>query len=108
MRNRALQRLLAQVDRLSRAQRRELLGRLKAQTAQAESIELLESAAPQPRTCPHCAGSRIVRNGLADGVQRYKCRSCTRTFNVLTGTPLPRLRHKGKWLEQARALADGL
>lgn len=108
MRNRGLQRLWAQVDRLSRAQRQELLGRLKVQTAAAESIELLESAAPQPRSCPHCAGSRVVKNGLADGLQRYKSRSCTKTFNVLTGTPLARLRHKGKWLEQARALADGL
>jgi hypothetical protein len=50
----------------------------------------------------------VVRNGHADGLQRYKCRSCKRTFNALTGTPLARLRQRGKWLAQARALAEGL
>ena len=49
-----------------------------------------------------------MRNGVADGLQRYKCRTCGKTFNALTGTPLARLRHKGKWLDQAQALADGL
>ncbi len=49
-----------------------------------------------------------MRNGLADGLQRYKCRAWGNTFNALSGTPLARLRHKGKWLEQARAMADGL
>jgi transposase-like protein len=49
-----------------------------------------------------------VRNGTADGLQRYRCRGCRKTFNALTGTPLDRLRHKGKWLDQTGALADGL
>ena len=58
--------------------------------------------------CPRCGGDHVVRNGHADGLQRYKCRSCSQTFNALTGTPLARLRQRGKWLAQARALADGL
>ena len=33
---------------------------------------------------------------------------CTKSFNALTGTPLARLRHKAKWLEQAQALHEGL
>ena len=45
---------------------------------------------------------------MADGLQRYKCRACGKTFNALTGTPLARLRHKSKWLEQTRAMPDGL
>ena len=31
-------------------------------------------------------------------MQRYRCRACPRTFNDLTGTPLARLRLRGKWL----------
>jgi transposase-like protein len=49
-----------------------------------------------------------VRNGSADGLQRFKCRGCCKTFNALTGTHLSRLRHKGKWLDQTGVLADGL
>jgi transposase-like protein len=60
------------------------------------------------KSCPHCGEHRIVRNGVADWLQRYKCHACGKTFNALTGTPLARLRHKGKWLDQAQALADGL
>lgn len=51
---------------------------------------------------------RIVRNGSASGLQRYKCRACQRTFNALSKTPLARLRKKAKWLQQEDALARGL
>jgi len=108
MNKRDMQRLWALVGRLTRAQRKKLIGSLTAQTAASESVELLEAACSGRSHCPHCAGERIVRNGTADGLQRYKCRSCGKTFNALTGTPLARLRHKGKWLDQTGALADGL
>lgn len=108
MRQREMQRLLALVERLSRVQRREVLEKLRAQATASEAVELVESAGGHARGCPHCASPWVVRNGLADGLQRYKCRACGKTFNALTGTPLARLRHKGKWLEQARAMADGL
>lgn len=107
MRARELKRLWAQLDRLTRCQRQELVAKLQAQTAASESIGLIESAG-KPRNCPHCGGSRVVRNGQADGLQRYKCRACGKSFNALTATPLARLRHKGKWIEQARAMAEGL
>jgi len=51
---------------------------------------------------------RVVRNGIAGGLQRYKCKGCGRTFNSLTRTPRARLRHRGLWLGQAQALIDGL
>ena len=58
--------------------------------------------------CPKCQAGRVVRNGQADGLQRYKCRSCGVSFNALTGTPLARLRHRSKWVEQAKAMHEGL
>ena len=108
MKKQEMQRLLALLGRLTRGQRQELASALKAQSNAEASIEVLESAGSQARACPHCKGHRLVRNGTADGLQRYKCRACGKTFNALTGTPLARLRHKGKWLEQTRAMADGL
>ena len=42
------------------------------------------------RACPHCAGMHVVRNGMARGLQRYRCRGCGKTFNALTYTPLAR------------------
>ena len=39
-------------------------------------------------------------------MQRFRCCACGRTFNDLTGTPLARLRHKGKWLDYLEAVLD--
>jgi transposase-like protein len=108
MKKQEMKRLLALVGRLTRGQRQELVGTLQAQSNADASVEVSESTASQTRACPHCNSERIVRNGMADGLQRYKCRGCGKTFNALTGTPLARLRLKGKWLAQTRALADGL
>lgn len=59
------------------------------------------------RLCPHCHSPRVVRNGQAQGLQRYKCRGCGKTFNALTGTPLARLRYRPRWMDQAQVLLDG-
>lgn len=40
-----------------------------------------------PSICKYCGSIRIKRNGYTgNGIQRYKCLDCGRTFNVLTGT----------------------
>ena len=46
--------------------------------------------------------------GISNGMQRYRCKSCLKTFNAATGTPLARLRKKEKWLEYSKAMVDGL
>jgi len=42
------------------------------------------------------------------GLQRYKCKTCNKTFNALTNTPLARLRHKEQWSKFAKDLIDGV
>ncbi|MGI5012466.1 MAG: IS1595 family transposase, partial [Janthinobacterium lividum] len=49
--------------------------------------------------CPACACERYHRHGQANGLQRYRCRACRRTYNDLSGTPLARLRLREKWLD---------
>lgn len=46
------------------------------------------------------------RHGQANDLQRFRCWQCRRTFNDLTGTPLARLRLKGKWFDHLAALLD--
>jgi transposase-like protein len=107
MRQREWAKLRAMVEKLTFAQRQTLKEELVAEDAATESVEVIEIQA-KPVCCPHCGGGNLVRNGSADGMQRYKCRSCRRTFNALTGTPLARLRQKAKWLAQAEALRAGI
>ena len=57
--------------------------------------------------CPHCAGREIVGWGRSDGLLRFRCKSCGRTFNALTKTPMAHLRKKEKWLDHAQAVIEG-
>ena len=49
---------------------------------------------------------QFQRWGISNGMQRYRCKSCLKTFNAATGTPLARLRKKEKWLEYSKAMVD--
>lgn len=105
MRSRELKRMLAQASKLTPGQRQELIQALSGADELAQVVQTVQLRA---QVCPHCQGERVVRNGHASGLQRYKCRNCARTFNSLTETPLARLRHKGKWERQAEVLRQGL
>src|SRR5713226_4308806 len=57
--------------------------------------------------CPHCGGDDVRPWGKAGGKPRYRCASCRKTFNPLTGTPLSGLHHRDRWHDQAQALING-
>lgn len=108
MRTREMSRLLAAAARLTTLQRDQLLQLLQARPAETQVLAMVESRLDGIALCPRCKGQHVVRNGHADGLQRYKCCGCAKTFNALSGTPLARLRWKSKWLDQADALCEGL
>ena len=59
--------------------------------------------------CPHCYDTKITKCGKASGLQRWECKDCdNKSFNILTKTPLARLRKKEKWLMNAQGMIDGL
>ncbi len=41
---------------------------------------------PQTLFCPYCDSEQIIRHGTAQGKQRYRCQSCTRTFGENPGS----------------------
>ena len=57
--------------------------------------------------CPHCDSDDIRNWGTAGGKPRYRCASCRKTFNPLTGTPLSGLHYPDRWRDQAQALING-
>ena len=67
---------------------------------------LIDQIARETMACPRCASRQFGRHGFANGLQRYRCRACGKTFNGLTGTPLARLRLKDKWLAYFDCLRD--
>ena len=108
MRAQEIKHRLTMACRLTPSQRETLLASLTSGWARCEALELVQRRFGQTPSCPKYQGAKVVRNGQADGLQRYKCRFCAVTFNALTGTPLARLRHRDKWLLQAHALDQGL
>lgn len=47
-------------------------------------------------SCPHCNDTKYVRFGKDKGAQRYKCKSCNRSFTEYTGTWMSGLHKKDK------------
>jgi transposase-like protein len=58
--------------------------------------------------CGHCESKNFILYGRKNDLQRYKCKDCNRVFNQLTGTPLARLRKKGRWLNFCECMKNGL
>ena len=98
--------LLRQMTQLSTRQCGHVLAALKTSVDQVRAATVLEAAAADNRSCPHCHGTSLYRHGAANGLQRFRCRGCRRTFNCLTGTPLAGLRLKAKWLDYLDCMLD--
>jgi len=74
---------------------RELLGGGTLKRALASAAASMAESREPP--CPHCLSGDVTHWGAAHGFPRYRCGSCRRTFNILTKTPLARLRNKERW-----------
>lgn len=98
---------LAEADGLSPRQREETARVLAGPASLASVLALLEARIDETRRCPHCTTEGAVICGRANGLRRYGCKGCGRTFNALTGTPLARLRKKELWAAFAAGLSDG-
>ena len=71
MRQRDLKRLKTMLVVLTLSQRRDLISDLQAPEGRAASVGIIEDRGRQG-DCPHCGHLKVVRNGNADGLQRYK------------------------------------
>lgn len=107
MEREAFQAWLAEAGGLSPRQR-EAAARVLAEPASLASVlALLEARIDESRRCPHCAVEGAVVRGRSNGLRRYCCKGCGKTFNALTGTPLARLRKKEAWATFAAGLGEG-
>lgn len=104
MRERDFKQLVGKLDDLSRLQRERLISLLGAVSEHQKVVDLIEQAAAENLFCPYCQSPRFHRHGHANGLQRFRCKDCRKTFNSLSGTPLSRLHYKAKWLTYAGCL----
>ena len=98
---------LSTAGRLTLAQRAKATDVLSADADEKRSVAAVERSGGESRTCPRCGEGGVVRKGMARGLMRYLCKSCGRTFNAVTGTPLQGLHKKERWLSFGESLAAG-
>jgi len=108
MKSERFEQWFADLPQLNRPQRARVQDALHPAAGLDRIVALIAEIRGPQRRCPRCDCTRCHRHGQANDLQRYRCCACGRTFNDLTGTPLARLRHKGKWLEYLAALLDSL
>src|SRR5512132_3953495 len=101
------QKWIDDIDALSEAQRKEVQAILAGRSSEAEVIAALEGRLLADRVCPLCQRQGAVCRGRANGLRRFFCAGCGKTFNALTGTPLANLHYKGRWFDFARSLSEG-
>ena len=100
MKVQAFKRLLSQINKLTKKQ----VKKLQNQLNQENSLKVINSVSVKVEHCPHCGSLNFFKWGVRSKLQRYKCKECNKTFNVLSKTPLARLRHKEKWDVYAKEL----
>lgn len=96
----------AKLPALNVPQRLQTLAALHPAAGLDQVIALIGQVGAAIRRCPRCASCRYHRHGQANGLQRYRCRDCARTYNDLSGTPLARLRLREKWLDYLGTVLD--
>jgi transposase-like protein len=108
VRQREMKRFRSALNRMTPSQRDELRAELAALELRPAAATVIEGTVGDAPACPHCMTGRVIKHGTANGLQRYRCRGCCKTFCALTGTPLAGLHLRGKWLDHVAALRDGL
>lgn len=85
---------------LSVAQRsdlvRELGNMVGAETTEGILVARREMLNNKQGSCPRCGHTKYVRFGKKSGSQRYKCKSCGRSFTEYSGTWMAGIHHKDK------------
>ena len=80
-----------------------------SQDSVAQLIEVRHNQQQKDKfTCPHCKGENIVGHGNYQGRKRYKCKTCKKTFNDLTGTSVSYIHKKDDWNSYLQCLANNL
>lgn len=96
------------LSRLTARQREQVEEALHQSAPEAFAEDVVNRRAHEVHACPHCYAGDVMGWGKEGGIQRYRCRSCHKTFNALTGTPMAHLKRRDAWLAYGQALIEGL
>jgi len=109
-----LSQILKDILQLPKYEQEQLVKRINlnlddASDSAAQLIEVRHSHQKKEKfTCPHSSGKNIVGHGNYKGRKRYKCKTCKKTFNDLTGTSVSCIHKKDEWKSYQQYIANNL
>ena len=99
--------MLAALKNLTDQQIRRVELAIKGESLEKQVINAIQQRIVEKPECPHCHCDQIKRHGKMGSMQRYRCKSCSKTFNATTKTPMSGLHHKGKWFDYFACMIEG-
>ncbi|WDE95735.1 hypothetical protein PQO03_08400 [Lentisphaera profundi] len=84
--------IVEQVQELTHDQRLQLRKEIEHCSDLKEVCDLLESRIEDKPQFPHCQSNNFIKHGLRNNLTRYRCKSCSKTFNALL---LADIQHRG-------------
>jgi len=107
MNTKAFEAFLDGLHALSHEQIQHLLHDISSlKTDKMRVMEKIHSNGDAP-TCPCCGSTHHHKWGKSQGLQRFRCRDCKKTYTFLSNTPLSKLHHKSRWLKYVEELTKG-
>ncbi|NRB42589.1 MAG: IS1595 family transposase [Pseudomonadales bacterium] len=109
MNNKQFQTFLRQISSLNYSQLKQLRHSSDTQISSNIVGQAISDREETISACPHCDSKKLNRWGMTkQGIQRFRCKSCNKTFNALSGTPLYRMRKPEKWLKYTQLMWQGV
>ena len=88
------------IDKLSFDEQSELLEDLSSR------VKVSTFVPSEIKCCPHCKSKGFIKHGYSKQGQRFKCKSCQRTFSPTTGTAIHCIKKKGKFMEYSKVIKE--
>lgn len=105
--------ILNMLAKLSPEERQEVIGYfLDSELSNEIDLEntinkIRESRFNEGLACPHCHNDDIIKHGKTNKQQRYRCKSCGRTFTDFTGTPIEKIKKKKEFFKSLQCMLEG-
>lgn len=109
MASKQFQNILHHVTTLNYTQLKKLRHEVESNIANNQVGQAIADHEEQISHCLHCDSHELSRWGMTkQGIQRFKCKSCDKTFNALANSPLYRMRKANKWIKYTKLMWDGV
>ena len=109
MASKQFQNILHHVTALNYTQLKKLRHEVEVNIANNQVGQAIADHEEQISHCLYCDSHELNRWGMTkQGIQRFKCKSCSKTFNALANSPLYRMRKSDKWIQYTKLMWDGV